>query len=130
MSVYGDMLAAFPELMLPYTAFTMNPKVVGGFEERENVSTIRGNLQFIKSGGIDFEGNTSTETFYPTFWTRANLPENSYIEDDDGTVYRRDKKNSWHRTGAFYAYVMEAVVGVDGRQTEDPDVTFGVTQYD
>ena len=130
MSVYGDMLAAFPELMLRYTHFTLNPKVVSGFETRENVRTIRGNLQFIKAGGIDFEGNTSTETFYPAFWTRENLADNSYIEDDDGVVYRRDKKNSWKRTGAFYAYMMEVVVGVDGRQVTDPDVFLGVNQYD
>lgn len=128
--VYGDMLAFFPELMLTYTTFTMRPKAVGGFEARENLSSARGIIQYMKAGDLNFEGETLADTEYPVFWTRVTLPKDSYIEDEDGTLYKRTKNNDWRRLGAFNSYTLELVVGVDGRQEADPAVDLGRSRYD
>jgi hypothetical protein len=128
-SVYGDMLGFFPELFERFLTYQMLPKTVAGFEEKTNERTVRGIFQFIKASDVEFEGDTTAEAIYPTFWTRAELPQDSYILDSYGNLFRRVRENSWKRIGAFSVYRLEAVIGVDGRQVPDPDVDGGIAQY-
>lgn len=129
MSVYGDMLGFFPELLRDYETFEMSPATVAGYEPRRNEGKIRGILQFIKSGTIDFEGDTSVDVSHPTFWTRKTMSSEQYLMDED-TMYRRVAPNMWKRIGGYNVYVLEIVAGVDNRQTPSEVVDGGLSQYD
>jgi len=123
------MLNFFPELFKYYTAFTMKPKVKAGYTERMDVSRIRGVIQNVKSGFLGIQADSISDLEYPTLWTRNILSKEHYIESADGTVYRRIKSAGWTSQGSFNVYMLEVVVGVDGRQTVEEAVDYGVTKY-
>jgi hypothetical protein len=128
-SVYGDMLAFFPELFGKFLAYTMQPKVVGGYGDRAHAKYITGILQYVKAGDIDFEGDTAADVETPAFWTRWTLPKDAYIEDEDGVLYKRTKGNNWKKQGGFNMYLMELVIGVGDKQTPNTAVDLGVSRY-
>jgi hypothetical protein len=129
-SVYGDMLAFFPELIEDHTTFTMSPVVVGGYGPRQNIRGARGILQYIKAGDVSFIEGLAAETEYPVFWTRVILDKDAYVEEKDGTMYKRTKSNQWKKIGGFNMYVLEMVIGVNGKQETDTAVDLGKRFYD
>jgi len=127
--VYGDMLSFFPELIEDHLTFTMQPLPVGGYGPRENLIGARGIIQYTKAGDIEFDGGLAADTEYPIFWTRVILTKDAYVEDLDGNLYKRTKSNAWKRLGGFNVYVLEYVVGVNGKQFTDPAVDLGQSMY-
>lgn len=117
MAIYGDMLAFFPELKRKYVTFRMAPQVKGMYGPRANEGTIIGILQNVKYGDIVKQGNTEADTEVPVLWTRAELLIDSYIEDEDGVVFKRTRPSDWHNYGGFRAYVLETVVGASDQES-------------
>jgi hypothetical protein len=123
MAIYGDILSFFPELKKKYVYFRARPLTTGGYGTRTDVGTIVGILQYVKSGDILKQNDTEADVEVPAFWTRTKMHMDSYLEDEDGVVYKRTKPNDWKSYGNFYVYVLETVVNILDTQTSNPSVS-------
>lgn len=123
MAIYGDMLSFFPELKKRYVYFRARPLVGGGYGPRTNVGTITGILQYVKAGDILKQNDTEADVEVPAFWTRTKMLMDSYLEDEDGVIYKRTKPTDWKNHGNFYVYVLETVVGILDEQPSNPSVS-------
>jgi hypothetical protein len=129
-AVYGSMLAFFSDLNDVYSVFTMRPKTIAGYYDRENQIPIVGSLQFVKPGSLEVQSDLLSDTSQPTFWTGDQIPLNGYIVDENEVLYRRVKNNDWKKLGDMYVYFLEQVVGTSDLQEPDPAVDLGASRYD
>ena len=73
MSVYGDMLAFFPEQVRRFSYFSMIPNTVSGYQERTEIAEVKGVLQHLRKSQLGEDVSTLTEHIVPTFWTKQKL---------------------------------------------------------
>ena len=114
MSVYGDMLGAFSELFKNYEVFYMAPLVRGGYGPHEKTDTIRGIRLSVRGGQLVVENDTKSAVDTPVFFTRERVPVGYFVQDD--VLYRIVGDNGQKRTGNFYMYTLQSVVGNTGVQ--------------
>ncbi len=126
--VYGDMLAAFPELMAEYVIFTMQPKAEGGFTERKPYKTVRAYLTRNIGGDAGMPDGTFTEFDKAQFYVfnpvpRTVIAQGAYVQDEaSGTLYKFTQDNTFAKEGGFAVHRLLSVEGATDRQVGVPEV--------
>lgn len=128
MSVYGDMLAFFPEQMRRFSYFTMNPDTVSGYQERTELAKVKGVLQHLRKSQLGEDVSTLTEHIVPTFWTREKLSVGNFIAVTENEDYRIEKNYDNYFTGKYHCYELSLVAGVTDKQETEP-IDYGIGDY-
>jgi hypothetical protein len=126
--VYGDMLAAFPELMKAYTVFKMKPHTGAGYGERYNQRTVTGYWSWRKGGKAGIESEARVSNHQATFWAQDNfltgksmIGQFDYIEKD-GNLYLVIEDDEFSHEGSFTKCLMQRVAGVTDQQHTNTNV--------
>lgn len=126
MSYYGDLLAAFPELIKKYQLFTMEPQVGGGYKNRVNLFIKK--AAFIKGSrsqiGIHGESRVLNEAgvFYCFELKKTEfVPQGVYFEYENEIFIIKDDMRFAEEAG-FGAYGCQLVQGLTDRQSENMNV--------
>jgi len=126
MSVYGDMLSVFPELMKEFQIFSMEPAVGGGYSNRTPLFKKEG--CFIKSSrshaGIQGEARVTNEAgiFYcKEFSVSERVSQGVYFEEDNQIFVIIDDQTFLQEAG-FAAYGCQLVQGLTDKQVENFEV--------
>lgn len=119
MSIYGNMLLAFPEQKTTTTVYDMTPLINGGWEKVEN-SEIQIACIYQHTGGKKLQDSNGNLVFYAgmELWTETT-GLNAKFTTIENTVYRLNSDNDWHKEGGFVRYGLEKVVGDDGTKSDD-----------
>jgi hypothetical protein len=130
MSVYGDLLAYFPELIKIHQIFSMKPKVGGGYEERVPIRKIR--AAFIREGQSKMKmqgearvANEAGVLYCFDHVDRGILDQGTYFEDD-GQIMLIMNDQTFAREGGFSAYGVQLVAGLTDKQVENKQVTTNI----
>ncbi len=127
--IYGDMLAAFPELIVSYNVFTMHPLTDGGFSERKPYKKVRGWLTESIGGEAGHPDDTFSE------YTKANLylfsavpidviKQGAYVVDQKTTIlYKFQQDNVYSSEGGFVVHKLLSVEGPTDEQLPMPIVS-------
>jgi hypothetical protein len=122
MSVYGDLLLAFPEQKRSLTVYQMKAKINGGWDiidgSSKNVSGIYQNTRGKQLK--DSNGNLVASAGFE-FWT-SDQELDGWFTQIKGNVYRLISSNNWTYEGGYERYSLEKVVGNNG--TESVDITW------
>lgn len=125
MSVYGNVLAAFPELFKVHQIFSMEPAVGGGYTNRTNIAKRVG--AFIRDGrdkmGIHGEARVKNEAgifFCYEFTPADRIPQGVYFELD-GQLFVFAADQTYSSEGGFAAYSCQLVSGNTDQQIENPE---------
>lgn len=129
MSVYGDMLAFFPELAQSFEYFEMPTQVAYGYGKRTILGTVRGIFQYMKKGELLRQNEVLDDVSIPTFWSRAKLKNGNFITVED-VYYRITNPASWQHEGAFTIYTLETVTVNTDKQEPHDYVNLGQGSYD
>lgn len=129
MSVYGEMLAFFPELKRPIIFFTMKPGVLAGYENRAGQVIIDAIYMPMKAKDIGYEGDTLSEKIVQTVWTEVKLAANVFarVHEKDYRVVNIGKPFGYE--GNFNVYVLENLVGITDKQVKNEAVDLGKSDY-
>lgn len=126
MSIYGDMLSVFPELMQKHQIFTMTPLAGGGYKDRVNLYKKRG--AFIKGARskMTVQGEARVENeagvfFCKEFKPAERTPQGVYFEYE-GQIFVIADDQTYAREGGFAAYGCQLVQGSTDQQTENLNV--------
>jgi hypothetical protein len=128
MPIYGDQLAAFPELMADYEVFKMPPRIGAGYGERYDKKTVTGYLSWRKAREADVVGDAATKNDRGTFWEQSDFRTGeSRIEQFDmveikGKLYRFVEGDDFSREGGFARWTVQYVAGNTDRQTTNTRV--------
>lgn len=128
MSVYGDMLAFFPEQSRTFPYFSMRPNTVASYDSRVDLGVVKGVFQYVKKGDLRVENESLADVDIPTIWTRKKLNVGNFIEVDD-VVFRISSNYPWMFEAGFYCFTLETVVGNTDTQTPHPYVNLGQGGY-
>jgi hypothetical protein len=125
-AIYGDLLYAFTELMLPYTIFHLKPLAGGGFTDRKDIMTVQGYVSRDSGGRAGTPDGTFAEGQEAKFYCFDSLPASSirqgmYIEDN-GEVFKFIQDNNYAKTGGFAVYSLMIFTGVTDMQVPNRDV--------
>ena len=123
MSIYGDILSAFPELIKTYQIFKMEPIPGGGYRSRTPLFKKRG--AFIKGArshaAIAGEARVTNEAgvFY-CYELKADerVPQGVYFEDN-GQIFVINDDQVYAREAGFGAYSCQLVQGSTDVQVEN-----------
>jgi hypothetical protein len=133
--VYGDMLAAFPELMSKYEVFKMNPRTGAGYGERYDRRAVRGYMSWRKAREAEIIAGSFVKNDRGTFWERGD-PETggSLIELGDlveikGVLYRFVEGDDFTREGRFSRWTVQMVAGNTDKQVPDSAVRLGAEDF-
>ena len=117
MAVYGNMLAAFPELMKTYEVFKMKPYVVGGYGERYDRRNVKGYWSWRKQSKMDIEGDLQMPNHQATFWVQDDslkkkclMEQGDFVEVNEEVFRVIDDFNFSHE-GGFARCLMQKVAG-------------------
>ncbi len=123
--IYGDMLAAFPELVRTYTVFDLPAKAGGGFGDRRNLRQVDGIFRRVPGGKMGIMGENRTPNDVGSFWTyvdeEVKIGQGAYFEDA-GELMILTKDNSYAREGGYAKYTAALVPGPTDKQVKNPDV--------
>jgi hypothetical protein len=126
--VYGDMLAAFPELLKDYEVFKMNPRIGAGYGERYDKRTVTGYMSWRKTREMGIEGDARTKNDRATFWEQHDgLIGESRIEQGDYVEVKRNlyifvEDDDFSAEGGFTRWTVQYVAGNTDRQTTNTTV--------
>ena len=126
MSIYSDILSAFPELIREYQLFTMEPVAGGGYRNRTSLFKKRG--AFIKGArshaAVAGEARVTNEAgvFY-CYELKANdrTPQGVYFEEN-GLIFVINDDQIFAREAGFAAYGCQLVQGSTDTQVENMNV--------
>ncbi len=127
--VYGDQLAAFPELLQWYDVFTMETLVSGGFGERVLYKRVRAYLTESLGGDAGFPDETFTGFTRAQFFVFSPVPktvidQGAYVEDSaTGILYKFTQDNTFAREGGFTVHRLLSVEGPSDVHVTMPQVT-------
>jgi len=134
MSVYGDLLSAFPELIRRYQIFTMEPNPGGGYRERVPLFIKKG--AFIKGmrspSAIFGEARVTNEAgiFICYELKAAEKIEQAMYFEDGGQIFIINDDQTFIREAGFAAYGCQIVQGNTDTQVENLNVeTRTITDY-
>jgi hypothetical protein len=133
--VYGDMLAAFPELLRDYEVFKMNPGVGASYGERHDKKTVAGYMSWRKAREGSIQGDARTKNDRGTFWEQCDLlTGESQIEQFDymeikGKLYLFVEGDDFSEEGGFTRWTVQYVAGNTDRQVSDDTVNLGARDF-
>lgn len=132
--VYGNVLAAFPELMKRYEVFKMRPRVGGGgYGERYGIREVEGYWSWRKQAKTGIEGDVNIPDHNATFWVKDSIfrpgtglvkvviEQNDFVEIDK-EMFRVVGDQNFSHEGGFYKCLMQRVQGPTDRQVTNPRV--------
>ena len=126
--VYGDQLAAFPELMEWHDIFTMQPRESGGFTPRRLFKRVRAYLTENIGGDAGspdgtFSGFTKAQFFVFNPVPKVIIDQGAYVEDaKTGIIYKFSQDNVFAREGGFAVHRLLSVEGATDKQVPMPQV--------
>lgn len=117
MSVYGELLLAFPEQKRSLTVYQMTPKVNGGWNVVSNSQrTVSGIYQNTRGRQLkDSNGNLVQSAGFE-FWT-SDTDLDGLFTQIKGKVYRLNSSNDWNYEAGYERYSLEKVVGNNGTES-------------
>ena len=126
--VYGNMLAAFTELMVDYEVFKMRPRIGSGYGERYDKRTAAGYMSWRRGDRHEIQGNAPALESRGTFWERHDFQTNEpVVQHRDfveikGKLYRLMEDADFGYEGGFSKWDVITVSGVTDRQTANTKV--------
>ena len=124
--VYGDFLAAFPELLAPYTVFYMPPLSGGTYGPRERIAEVFGAFRFTPGGKMGVQGDNRQPNDVGTFWCypdeEEKIRQGMYIEVEKKGIFVLTKDNNYKNEGGFLRYTVAVVPGPTDKQKPAPPV--------
>lgn len=126
MSIYGDLLSAFPELIKTYQIFTMTPKAGGGYTDRTNLFKKKG--AFIKGAksrmGIYGEARVPNEAgvFYCYELKESEMMSHAMYFEENNQIFIIIDDQVYAREAGFGVYGCQLVQGVTDRQVENMEI--------
>lgn len=129
MSIYGNMLLAFPEQKTTTTVYDMTPKINGGYEIVTG-SNIEIKCVYQHTGGKKLQDNNGNLVEYSglELWT-VTTGLNGKFTQIENTVYRLNSDNDWHKEGGFVRYGLEKVVGNNGTEPTNTAWNIGTNSF-
>ena len=126
MSYYGDLLSAFPELMIEYQIFTMEPLVGGGYRNRTPLfkkvgAFIRGAKSPTKIQGENRVTNEAGVFYCYELKPSEFIRQGIYFEAE-GSIFMINDDQTFAREGGFGAYGCQVVQGFTDTQVENMNV--------
>jgi hypothetical protein len=133
-SVYGDQLAVFPELLEEHVVFKMDPKIGGGYGPRRDERTVVGYFSWISGGRMEVEGDLRTESQNATLWVMDDSGGKGLIEqgdfiENDGCLFVVNHDDSYSREGGFVVYTLQLVPAFTDKQRFDEGVNLGFKDF-
>jgi hypothetical protein len=125
---YGDMLAAFPELLKDYEVFKMKPYIGAGYGERRDKRIVSGYMSWRKAREAGIVGDAATKNDRGTFWEQCDfLTGESGIEPFDlveikGKLYRFVEGDDFSAEGGFVRWTVQLVAGNTDQQITNTKV--------
>ena len=126
-SVYGEMLAAFPEIFQTVSYYIREPKVGPGYTEKASGVTdviIMADKTFIATLGERALSTDSADVLdygdREFLWAASDTPLRVgyfVFNSDENLMYRIISKSDWERYGGFIRFGFEVVQGT----TSEPD---------
>lgn len=130
MSIYGDHLMFFPELMTEYDMYTMIPNIVAGLvPQSAEADKVRGIIRQMVIKRFDSSSKALVERNIIRFWTAERFFIDVYIVDEEGYLYRVKGHSSAKKEGNFYTYELENVKGASTQKRDNATVKWE-SQYD
>jgi hypothetical protein len=132
--LYGDQLSFFPELLQPYTVFSMAPRIGAGYGRRTNNRTVTGYFSWIRGGTEGIQAELRTENQNATFWVRDDsggkglIRQGEYVEVD-GELFQFIHDDGFSREGGFIVYNLQLVQGNTDQQQPHHRVNIGLQDY-
>lgn len=127
MSIYGDVLAVFPELLQEYQIFSMTPLAGGGYHNRINLFKKTG--AFIKGARsrMAIAGEARVTNEQGVFYCYENIPgeeirQGTYFEDG-GQIFVLIDDQTFAKEAGYGAYSAQLVQGITDQQVENQNVT-------
>jgi hypothetical protein len=126
--VYGNMLAAFPELMRDYEVFKMRPRIGAGYGERYDQKTVTGYMSWRKAREMGIEGDSRTKNDRVTFWEQHDyLTGESRIEQGDYVEIKKRlflfiEDDNFEAEGGFTRWTLQQVSGNTDQQVTNTNV--------
>jgi hypothetical protein len=128
MPIYGDQLAAFPELMEDYEVFKMPPRIGAGYGERYDLKTVAGYVSWRRAREANIVGDAAIKNDRGTFWEQCDfLTGESRIEQFDvveikGELYRFVEGDDFSREGGFTPWILQFMAGNTDQQMTNTKV--------
>jgi hypothetical protein len=123
MSVYGDLLAAFPELIQEHQFFTMTPRTGGGYYNKTNLYKKEGAFIRARKSKSAVQGEARVINETGVFYCYENSPYELVRQGDyfevDGEVLTIVDSQVYNKEGGFGVYTCQLVQGGTYTQTED-----------
>jgi hypothetical protein len=134
MAIYGDMLAAFPELMGEHVVFKMLPRAGAGYGPRYGQRTVTGYFSWIKGGTMGVEGDLRVGNQNGTLWEKAGADGKGVIEqgdyvEEDGSLFVFVHDDGYAREGGFIVHNLQLVPAFTGKQPRDEGVNIGFKDF-
>lgn len=127
MSVYGDMLALFPELLQEYQIFSMEPKVGGGYLNRRPLYKRTG--AFIKGARsrMAVAGEARVTNEQGVFYCYISVPDDDLRQgvyfQEGSQIFVIIDDQTFAKEAGFGAYTCQLVQGITDQQVENQNVT-------
>jgi hypothetical protein len=125
MVVYGNMLAAFPELIKPYKVFQMRPVVVGGYSERFDERIIRGYWSWRKLSKEEEQGGLKTQNYQAVFWAedgfnsgKSKIVQSDFVEVNE-KIFRVIDDQDFIHEGGFTKCLMQILSSTTDQQVSN-----------
>jgi hypothetical protein len=125
MGVYGDQLAAFPELLRAHEVFRMSPRIGAGYGERYNKRIAVGYVSWRRGDAQAVQGDAAEHEDLGTLWEQGNpvtgesvVRHNDYVELK-GTVYRLLEDADFSAEGGFFRWKVKRVPAVTDQQVSN-----------
>jgi hypothetical protein len=135
MAVYGDQLAAFPELLEEHVIFKMRPKTGAGYGPRYDKRTVTGYFSWIKGGKLGVEGDLRTENQSGTLWLYDDTEGKGIVEqgdfvEEDGCLFVVNHDDGYSREGGFMVCHLQLVPAFTDKQRSDEGANLGFEDFD
>lgn len=121
-AIYGEMLDYFPEDFMSVMVFDQEPLINNGWSAPTNREILSVIVQDGKTETKDANGNIVTEN-HQYLWSPEEVSQGFVVWQ--GRSYRLTFVSDWPRTGGFFAYEMDKLVGTDNAVNTNPDFNIG-----
>jgi hypothetical protein len=122
MPAYGNMLAAFPELMREYEVFKMEPQLGAGYGKRYDKRTATGYMSWRRGDDQSVVGGAHAHEDLGTFWEQHDfktgervVAHNDFVEIK-GTIYRLLEDADFGLEAGFSKWKVKSVFAVTDQQ--------------
>ena len=127
MSIYGDLLAAFPELIKVYQFFSMKPNIGNaGYIERQNVVKKKGVFIRSEKSAMNIFKDIRVANEAGVFFCFEFLPqekiEQGLFFEDEGQIFVIKDDQTFQKEGGFAVYTCQLVQGNTDQQTENMNI--------